>query len=1325
MGTPIISRDEMMMDPMLSNGNGTTFSSTLRRSLRQMNPFRTRLFRLPATPRLARARKVLSRGEESTNWNFERPLSTCGSVSVGRYGGAKMFASTVVPNTNGSTENSTSSIVSTPEQTAKTNSPASMTVPHLRQAPDLMSGSCRIRNPHSRPPLPCYNPPNAKEAEKMIHEHMKNLLVSPRPLQRQFLFLPDTSYSQNGEVYDANWRPRNVRSRNDAAPHSPTHSTISLLNVSRPAMRSMSYNSRDEPSQHRPQYHLNGLVHQPSLRSLAPAAETVTQLTDQSITTSTTPLLFGLHDFAAAENSEWMIFLGREWTFKELHQIVIVEQNPVTLIRGASGTGKTAILKQLALHSPFYANDSNADTVDSGIAMSTSGLPDSTLSSRNYEWLRGLAKRVVAYHECHLYAPNTCIIPEFVRNIATHLLSSPILRSYANIVQNDPQLRELIRNDQSGLDMSPVELFRLLIVEPLKRLEQEKPTQTECIIFVVDAVDEAEFHRNENGESIAWLLKTCHTELPSWVRWILSASAENLPFTGTEGRSIWIDDLDLDERIVRDMRLLVDYRIAVNPRLCQRFNSAIPNFVDEIIHRSKGNALYILRLLDMIEQDRIQLRATSPSLLPSDLSQLYLLHFNSVFSSLQQFHVASTVFSVILASLRPLSFEQLYKILNAAHTETCISTKEVERRLTLIQPFLVKLNSGAYVQVHNSLREFLLHGSGHTDYLVNVRYGHILHALHLIQQDEITTDGLFELGHHLLKANPHKYMPIEMAPEMPRTRDAQILWIQKAAGSKLQSALLFERNVFYPNNKVTRLLLMAGASANAHWPNGDSLIHRYARAGNNVLIQLLLQYGANVNEVNQLTSLTPLMEAVIHKNEETVRFLIECNANTSIRDSNGKTALVHAATVECVSMFVSIFETEPLESEGKADKSESNDRAAEVRLTFDQAVQCGNIELCRYILDKTDVVVDLNNAILIACCSGKQSTIQFLCSRGAKITYDQKCQEGKSALICAVHSGSWDIVLSVLNNSQTDINTDTTVEGWTPLMVASINGHVGLIDLLLNRGAFIDAKDKNASTAVFHAIINEHFSIATLLIDRNCNIHVTDSHGNTLLHHLALHFNKNLVERLLEMGLQVDAKNFDGLRPVELALTGDKQNAVDAFLRRGARLRSVTWQIAAENKPNYVVLLIKKLFEDGRTLYRRNQIDEAMHRFHHALEKCSEIMNDDESKSFVSERAIGNISSVRPQLRMRRCELLYTLADIQRQNAAYEEALRLSSEALRYADNESTVFQLQFFRAKCFFDNHDVENARNVAQIALSLRPENADVQVMLAALTRPTQLKT
>lgn len=92
----------------------------------------------------------------------------------------------------------------------------SMTVPadspiHLRHLKPLADGggSCRVRTArHTRPPLPSYNPPNAKEAEDMIHEHIQNLMVSSvqPPLKRQFLFLPDASYGPTGEIYDANWK---------------------------------------------------------------------------------------------------------------------------------------------------------------------------------------------------------------------------------------------------------------------------------------------------------------------------------------------------------------------------------------------------------------------------------------------------------------------------------------------------------------------------------------------------------------------------------------------------------------------------------------------------------------------------------------------------------------------------------------------------------------------------------------------------------------------------------------------------------------------------------------------------------------------------------------------------------------------------------------------------------------------------------------------------------------------------------------------------------------------------------------------------------------
>lgn len=63
------------------------------------------------------------------------------------------------------------------------------------------------------------------------------------------------------------------------------------------------------------------------------------------------------------------------------------------------------------------------------------------------------------------------------------------------------------------------------------------------------------------------------------------------------------------------------------------------------------------------------------------------------------------------------------------------------------------------------------------------------------------------------------------------------------------------------------------------------------------------------------------------------------------------------------------------------------------------------------------------------------------------------CWQGKSALLCAIDSGSWDLVVSILNRSQIDLNRDyKTEEGWTPLVVACRHGHAGLVDLLINRG---------------------------------------------------------------------------------------------------------------------------------------------------------------------------------------------------------------------------------------------------------------------------------
>lgn len=73
--------------------------------------------------------------------------------------------------------------------------------------------------------------------------------------------------------------------------------------------------------------------------------------------------------------------------------------------------------------------------------------------------------------------------------------------------------------------------------------------------------------------------------------------------------------------------------------------------------------------------------------------------------------------------------------------------------------------------------------------------------------------------------------------------------------------------------------------------------------------------------------------------------------------------------------------------------------------------------------------------------------------------------------------------------------------------------------------------------------------------------------------------------------------------------------AIDIFLRRGARLRSLTWNIALMSDPRLVLILIKKLLDDAAILLKRKYTLEALHRFNYALQKCTDFLSSCETDS--------------------------------------------------------------------------------------------------------------
>lgn len=52
-----------------------------------------------------------------------------------------------------------------------------------------------------------------------------------------------------------------------------------------------------------------------------------------------------------------------------------------------------------------------------------------------------------------------------------------------------------------------------------------------------------------------------------------------------------------------------------------------------------------------------------------------------------------------------------------------------------------------------------------------------------------------------------------------------------------------------------------------------------------------------------------------------------------------------------------------------------------------------------------------------------------------------------------------------------------------------------------------------------------------------------------------------MVDTLLDAGVPLEEKDKEGNRPLETAISVANRQAIEALLRRGARLRTATWEV--------------------------------------------------------------------------------------------------------------------------------------------------------------------
>jgi ankyrin repeat protein len=143
--------------------------------------------------------------------------------------------------------------------------------------------------------------------------------------------------------------------------------------------------------------------------------------------------------------------------------------------------------------------------------------------------------------------------------------------------------------------------------------------------------------------------------------------------------------------------------------------------------------------------------------------------------------------------------------------------------------------------------------------------------------------------------------------------------------------------------------------------------------------------------------------------------------------------------------------------------------------------------------------------------------------------------------------------------------TSWTPFGWSALHLAAFSGVPGAVQLVLDRGADIDARahSKFKNTPLQAALLAGQLATARLLLERGADPLVRQALGFTPLHEAALLGRRDLVDLLLGAGTELNSRTDDGRTALTEALRGRHSELADYLRSKGARGAEITADLKA------------------------------------------------------------------------------------------------------------------------------------------------------------------
>ncbi|KAH9497303.1 Ankyrin repeat domain-containing protein 50 [Dermatophagoides farinae] len=393
----------------------------------------------------------------------------------------------------------------------------------------------------------------------------------------------------------------------------------------------------------------------------------------------------------------------------------------------------------------------------------------------------------------------------------------------------------------------------------------------------------------------------------------------------------------------------------------------------------------------------------------------------------------------------------------------------------------------------------------------------------------------------------------------------------------------FEQALHLCDLKALRSILSRYGNViiNQNFINGKTPMYWAIKKGNMKLVELFLEFNADVNAVcDPQWGYSSLILALMQHSFDMCELLLENDADVELLDRYSMPPILHAILVNCSPEIIKLLlywgsHTDFIDETGRSLLHFAANEPKTWGQTISLLLTVGCDEMHRDNNGQT--------ALHMAAANGSLETVEVLVEFGGDKLIHTQDKSGKLAIHEAVAKNNFEVCEPLITPKSINFAAHS---GNSPLRIAILSYYLDLAQLLILKGADVNYKDADGRSIIYCVVAFTHstleqkgppfFNLAALykngpeeyletavktiefLARFGIDLEIKDLEGRTALHVAAWQGTYAIVDCLIKLGTNIDAIDAEGRTPLHMCAWNGHIEVLRLLIESGAMVNPIS-----------------------------------------------------------------------------------------------------------------------------------------------------------------------